>query len=116
MQYRILGNSTLKVSALGLGCMGMSEFYGPSDDEESTATLLKADELGINFFDTADIYGLGHNETLIGKALKAIRKQVIIASKCGIRKNYRPDSSSPKRCTRKSIMLRSFAVGRVSCA
>jgi len=76
------------VSALGLGCMGMSEFYGPSDDAESLRTLARALELGVSLFDTADTYGLGHNESLLGRFLDeggaARRRQAVVASKFGI--------------------------------
>jgi aryl-alcohol dehydrogenase-like predicted oxidoreductase len=81
MEKRKLGRQGLEVSELGLGCMGMSQFYGPRDDEESAATLERAVELGINFFDTADVYGVGHNEELVGRALKKYRDRVIIATK-----------------------------------
>jgi aryl-alcohol dehydrogenase-like predicted oxidoreductase len=81
MEKRKLGAQGLEVSELGLGCMGMSQFYGPRDDHESAATLERAVELGINFFDTADVYGLGHNEELVGKVLKKYRDRVIIATK-----------------------------------
>jgi aryl-alcohol dehydrogenase-like predicted oxidoreductase len=88
MQQRTLGAGGPAISALGLGCMGMSEFYGASDDEQSLATLERALELGINLFDTADTYGFGHNESLLGRFLKqggaARRPQVVIASKFGI--------------------------------
>lgn len=76
--------SGVMVSALGLGCMGMSEWYGVTDDNESTNTIRAAFEMGINFFDTADMYGKGHNETLLGRAVAAFRDKVIIATKCGI--------------------------------
>ena len=81
MEKRKLGKQGLEVSALGLGCMGMSQFYGPRDDKESVATLERAVELGITFFDTADVYGVGHNEELVGRALKPYRDRVIIATK-----------------------------------
>lgn len=82
MKTRQLGDLT--VSALGLGCMGMSEFYGTSDDKESIEVLHQAFYSGITLFDTADVYGRGHNEELIGQALKSVRDKVIIASKFGI--------------------------------
>jgi aryl-alcohol dehydrogenase-like predicted oxidoreductase len=84
MQYRELGRSGLKVSALGLGCMGMSEFYGPGDEVESIATIHRALELGCNFLDTADVYGPFKNEELVGRALRGKRDQAIIATKFGI--------------------------------
>jgi aryl-alcohol dehydrogenase-like predicted oxidoreductase len=83
MKKRKLGGQGLVVSELGLGCMGMSQFYGPRDDAESTATLERAIELGLDFFDTADIYGTGHNEELVGKVLRKHRNRVIIATKFG---------------------------------
>ncbi len=84
MEQRTLGGQGLTVSALGLGCMGMSEFYGPRDEGESIATIHRALELGLNFFDTADVYGPLLNEELLGRALRDRRDQAIIATKFGI--------------------------------
>lgn len=88
MKQRILGQAAIPVSEIGLGCMGMSEFYGPSDDQQSLVTLTRALDLGVNFFDSADTYGLGHNEALLGQFLKqggvGRRRQVVVATKFGI--------------------------------
>jgi aryl-alcohol dehydrogenase-like predicted oxidoreductase len=83
MQKRKLGNSGLEVSALGLGCMGMSEYYGEADETESIATIHRAIDLGVNFFDTAEAYGPYANEELLGRALKGRRDKAIVATKFG---------------------------------
>lgn len=83
MKKRQLGQSGLSVSSMGLGCMSISHGYGVRDDSESLATLNRAFELGVNFFDTADMYGAGHNEEIIGQAIAGRRNEVILASKCG---------------------------------
>jgi aryl-alcohol dehydrogenase-like predicted oxidoreductase len=80
----ILGNSTLNVNRIGLGCMGMSEFYGASDDTQSIQTLHKSIDLGVNFFDTADMYASGANEKLIGKGFKGRWNEVVLATKFGV--------------------------------
>jgi len=83
MKMRRLGQD-LVVSAIGLGCMGMSEFYGPRDDAASLAVLELAFDQGITFLDTADMYGFGHNEELVGQFLKGRRSSVVLATKFGI--------------------------------
>jgi len=86
MEKRRLGSQGLEVSALGLGCMGMSDFYGPTDDVESVATIHRAIDLGVTFFDTADMYGPFKNEELLGRALRGRREQVVVATKFGNRR------------------------------
>ncbi|WP_426060059.1 aldo/keto reductase [Hymenobacter sp. B1770] len=87
MKNRQLGRSGLTVSALGLGCMGMSDFYGGQDDAESTRTLHRALDLGVTFFDTADMYGPFKNEELLGKAFKGRREGIVLATKFGIERD-----------------------------
>ncbi len=91
METRRLGSQGLAVSALGLGCMGMSEFYGATNDAESIATIHRALDLGVTLLDTADMYGSGENERLVGRAIKDRRPQVVLATKCGIVRG--PDAS-----------------------
>ena len=111
MKTRSLGKQGLKVSELGLGCMGMSEYYGELDNTESLATLNRAWELGITFYDTANIYGMGENEKLLSNFVKKHRKEIVIASKFGIVRdpndpNARGINSKPdyiKKCCEESF-------------
>jgi aryl-alcohol dehydrogenase-like predicted oxidoreductase len=92
MNSRRLGTQGLETSAIGLGCMGMSEFYGASDDDESIATIHRALEIGIDFLDTADMYGRGENERLVGRAIAGRRDEVTLATKFGIVRGDDPAS------------------------
>lgn len=99
METRKLGQAPLEVSALGFGCMGMSVFYGDSDDAASIATLRHAMDQGVTFFDTAELYGNGHNETLLGQAIRGRRDELVIATKCGLRlteKGVAPPDGRPE--------------------
>jgi aryl-alcohol dehydrogenase-like predicted oxidoreductase len=100
MKTRKLGDRGLTVSEIGLGCMGMSEFYGTSDETESIATIHRALDLGVTFLDTADIYGIGANEQLVGKAIKDRRDRVVLATKFGVvrsdDKGFRGVNGSPQ--------------------
>jgi aryl-alcohol dehydrogenase-like predicted oxidoreductase len=91
MKYHKLGHSNLQISVIGLGCMGMSEFYGSAQEAESIATLHRAIEIGVNFFDTADMYGPWTNEKLVGKAIADRRNKVVLATKFGVMRNEKAD-------------------------
>src|SRR3954452_23853185 len=91
MRHRALGASGIEVSAIGLGCWGMSGSYGPADEAESVATLHHALDLGVGFIDTADSYGDGHNESLIGRALQGGPQEFVLATKTGWVKRPGPD-------------------------
>src|SRR6478672_13017679 len=84
MKPRKLGKNGPNVSSMGLGCMSMSQSYGPRDDDESIRAIHRALDLGVTFFDTAAIYGTGHNETLVGRGLGTRRRDVTLATKCGV--------------------------------
>src|SRR5438477_6932426 len=90
MEQRTLGSRGLTVSAIGIGCMGMSKFYGPGDDDESLATIQRALELGITFIDTSDMYGNGANEELVRRATAGRRDDAVIATKFGIVRSGAP--------------------------
>jgi len=91
-QRTTLGNSTVEINRLGLGCMGMSEFYGSFDEKESINTLHEALDLGVDFFDTADMYGSGDNERLLGKAFAGRWDDIVLATKFAVMRD--PTASS----------------------
>jgi aryl-alcohol dehydrogenase-like predicted oxidoreductase len=109
MLTRTLGRSGLTVSALGLGCMGMSEFYGASDDEQSIATIHRALDLGVNFLDTSDVYGPHTNERLVGRAIADRRDEVVLATKFGIVRD--PDDPSSRGVNGRPEYVRSACEG-----
>jgi aryl-alcohol dehydrogenase-like predicted oxidoreductase len=106
MEYRKLGSSDLKVSVIGFGAWGIggAPFWSSEGDHPSLKAIKKAFDLGVNFFDTAPVYGFGRSESLIGKALKPVRDQVILATKCGLRWDKEELGSISKVATRESIM------------
>jgi aryl-alcohol dehydrogenase-like predicted oxidoreductase len=93
MESRELGRSGFEVSAIGLGCMGMSEFYGASDDATSINVLHHAIDIGVAFWDTADMYGTGRNEQLVGRAVRGRREQVGLATKFALQRRRTAASS-----------------------
>lgn len=95
MKTRKLGNSDVTVSSIGLGLMGMSGVYGQSNDEQSIKTIQRAVDIGVNLLDTADVYGNGHNEELLGRALKGRRDQAIVATKFAIGPNFQGVNGHP---------------------
>lgn len=105
MEYRKLGGSELEVSVMGFGAWGIggAPFWSTEGDAVSTRAILKAFDLGINFFDTAPVYGFGHSEELLGKALKPVRDKVILATKCGLRWERKALKSIKNIATRKSV-------------
>ncbi|MGZ3444817.1 MAG: aldo/keto reductase [Myxococcaceae bacterium] len=108
MEQRALGKSGLKVSRMGLGCMGMSEFYGPADEAESRATLEMAVDRGVTFLDTADMYGAGKNEELLSDILRRRRKEIVLATKFGIlRDPHAPTDATRRRIVGKAEYVRS---------
>jgi aryl-alcohol dehydrogenase-like predicted oxidoreductase len=109
MQTRILGRSGPTVSAIGLGCMGMSEFYGASDDDESIATIHRALDLGIDFLDTSDVYGPHTNERLVGRAIAGRRDEVVLATKFGIVRD--PDDPTRRGVNGTPAYIRSACEG-----
>ena len=106
MEYRILGDSDLEVSVVGFGAWGIggAPFWSNEGDENSARAIMKSYDFGINFFDTAPVYGFGHSEKILGKTLKPYRDNVIYATKCGLRWNKESLSAITKNASRKSIM------------
>ena len=106
MEYRKLGNSDLEVSVIGFGAWGIggAPFWTHEGDASSEKAIRKSVDLGINFFDTAPVYGFGHSESIVGKALKSVRDQVLLATKCGLVWDKEKLSSIRKDCSRKSIL------------
>lgn len=96
MKYRMIGESDLKVSSVGLGCMVVSPFYGETNEAEAIDTIQKAYDLGVNFFDTADLYGFGHSETVVGKAIKDFRREIILCTKGGLVTDFNNEKPVPK--------------------
>ncbi|MFD5480897.1 aldo/keto reductase [Streptomyces hawaiiensis] len=92
MQHRTLGNQDLTVSAIGYGAMGITMAYGPSDEQEGVAAIRRAHDLGVTFFDTAEVYGWGENEKLVGRAVAGFRDDIVIATKFGIARDWGTDS------------------------
>ncbi len=105
MKQRRLGHGGLQVSAIGLGCMGMSQSYGPGDDEESIRTIHRALDLGVTFLDTADVYGGGANEELVGRAIHARRSEVDVIGRNAALVERLEQVARRKSCTASQIAL-----------
>jgi aryl-alcohol dehydrogenase-like predicted oxidoreductase len=121
LPQRRIGNSGMHSSALGLGCMGMSEFYGATDETQSLATLEAALAAGVTLFDTADAYGFGHNEQLLGRFLKHHRGQALVATKCGLAREAgsyarRVDNSPPTSARPAKRRWRAWAWRASTCS
>ena len=106
MEYRMLGDSDLNVSIIGFGAWGIggAPFWSNEGDAVSARAIMKAYDLGVNFFDTAPVYGFGHSEELLGKTLKPFRDKVVYATKCGLRWEKKSLGSITKNATRRSIL------------
>ena len=111
IEMRTLGKSGLKVSAIGLGCMSMSGVYGDADEAQSTAVIHHALDRGINFLDSADVYGNGQNEELVGRAIKGRRDRVLISTKATFRSGEGAQRAEQRASVRRSLVRGPFSQG-----